>query len=891
MITRRADAERDLRVGSIRFGIPGLLLGLVLFGPLPAAALPGDVDADGIGDPLDNCPNVSNPLQADGDGSGIGDACQCGDVNVDRSTNVADALAIARGEVLASDPGFPRCDVDGGGTCDVADALAIARGEVQSLPEAQLCPAYRQAPAIHVAVSGTDAPVCGTRVAPCLTIPFGIERARSVGLALVRVGAGVYPGSIVVADGVSVRGGYDVSFTTRAGKTTIRGSDLLLDASPRAVAIAADGITSPTELRDVVVVGSDATAPGASAYAVWVRSSPGFHVTDVEVVVGAGAAGPDGDPGPSGDAGGSGAAGAPGRDPEPCGFGDSIAAGGAAGAGLCRVPGGRGGSGGFEGTSGEAGETGAGAGGGTGGDGGAGGTGGDGLVGGPGGPGPAGDGGPGGFGGRVASGFWVSSEGEDGQIGSPGAGGGGGGGGGGAIVNCLAANPDGGGGGGGGGAGGCEGLPGAGGSGGGGAFGIFVTRAIGRIDGVAIAGGLGGAGGGGGPGGDGGAGGVGGPGGLGADDAGDGGAGGTGGRGGDGGGAGGGSGGPSYGLFVAPGAAFSLGGLTGTVGAGGAGGSGAGAGGDGAPGDAALTAWCGDGLLQPGVEGCDDGPANSDSVPDACRTSCTLPFCGDGVVDPSNAEACEIDGDCAPGERCTGACACAAASSAHLLLSELLVSPTGAEFVEVLNVGGGVADLGEVYLADYGTYHEIATAGGLPATSDFRARFPAGATLEPGAVAVVSLESATSFMDAYGVLPDFDLDPTDPGAPALDGSFTPSSGLTNLDEMLVLFTWDGSSDLVADWDYVLYGNASDAMDKTGIVVGASAYRAETPASAQDFAPTPPNGLSLCREDPGEGSETQLGGNGVLGHDETSENLGATFVVARPTPGVLGCPAP
>lgn len=41
---------------------------------------------------------------------------------------------------------------------------------------------------------------------------------------------------------------------------------------------------------------------------------------------------------------------------------------------------------------------------------------------------------------------------------------------------------------------------------------------------------------------------------------------------------------------------------------------------------------CGDGVVA-GIELCDDGPSNSDSRPDACRTDCTLPRCGDRVVD------------------------------------------------------------------------------------------------------------------------------------------------------------------------------------------------------------------------------------------------------------------
>jgi hypothetical protein len=90
----------------------------------------------------DNCPRVSNAGQTDTDGNGIGDVCQCGDVNGDGVTNVTDALSIARGGVLSSNPNFAKCDVNGDGVCNVTDALQIARGEVGSTPAEQLCPAY-----------------------------------------------------------------------------------------------------------------------------------------------------------------------------------------------------------------------------------------------------------------------------------------------------------------------------------------------------------------------------------------------------------------------------------------------------------------------------------------------------------------------------------------------------------------------------------------------------------------------------------------------------------------------------------------------------------------------------------------------------------------------------
>lgn len=50
---------------------------------------------------------------------------------------------------------------------------------------------------------------------------------------------------------------------------------------------------------------------------------------------------------------------------------------------------------------------------------------------------------------------------------------------------------------------------------------------------------------------------------------------------------------------------------------------------------------CGDDVWDTG-EACDDGPQNSDLVPDACRTSCLLPSCGDEVADPVSGEECDL---------------------------------------------------------------------------------------------------------------------------------------------------------------------------------------------------------------------------------------------------------
>lgn len=75
-----------------------------------------------------------------------------------------------------------------------------------------------------------------------------------------------------------------------------------------------------------------------------------------------------------------------------------------------------------------------------------------------------------------------------------------------------------------------------------------------------------------------------------------------------------------------------------------------------APGPADSGSWaaprCGDGVLDPG-EACDEGGANSDLLPDACRSTCLLPACGDGVADAG--EACD-DGGPLGGDGCTPSC-------------------------------------------------------------------------------------------------------------------------------------------------------------------------------------------------------------------------------------------
>jgi hypothetical protein len=118
-----------------------------------------DSDGDGVADAVDNCLRVANAGQQDtggvGAGSpadGIGDACQCGDVNGDGRVTAADAVVITRAQLTPPTATITRpelCDVGAGtpnpGTldCSLPDAVVIRRA-LLTPPTAtilQTCPA------------------------------------------------------------------------------------------------------------------------------------------------------------------------------------------------------------------------------------------------------------------------------------------------------------------------------------------------------------------------------------------------------------------------------------------------------------------------------------------------------------------------------------------------------------------------------------------------------------------------------------------------------------------------------------------------------------------------------------------------------------------------------
>lgn len=106
-----------------------------------------------------------------------------------------------------------------------------------------------------------------------------------------------------------------------------------------------------------------------------------------------------------------------------------------------------------------------------------------------------------------------------------------------------------------------------------------------------------------------------------------------------------------------------------------------------------AKAFCGDGFVHDGVEGCDDG----NNVPnDDCSNHCSRPSCGDGIVQPD--EVCD-DGNDDDEDGCTRACFPPACGDGVVQADEECDSPSGAEYCtwqcRFPRCGNGVREEGE----------------------------------------------------------------------------------------------------------------------------------------------------------------------------------------------------
>ena len=223
----------------------------------------------------------------------------------------------------------------------------------------------------------------------------------------------------------------------------------------------------------------------------------------------------------------------------------------------------------------------------------------------------------------------------------------------------------------------------------------------------------------------------------------------------------------------------------------------------------------------------------------------------------------------------------------HIIFTQITITPTAAEVIAIHNPTDEIHNLSNYYLSDaeYQNtplsiskhYYNLPTANDYWSgySSDFIARFP-DMNINPGQTLTISINDASIFNNYYSFNPDLTL--TDDMLNAVDGQSTigSSANLADNYESLILFYWDGSSPVVKDVDYFYWGDSqglpSYGIDKSGI----GTYEDDTAFNIQagHILEAHEEEDSYVRKSSIENGESgpsnNITGNGITGHDETSE---------------------
>jgi hypothetical protein len=214
----------------------------------------------------------------------------------------------------------------------------------------------------------------------------------------------------------------------------------------------------------------------------------------------------------------------------------------------------------------------------------------------------------------------------------------------------------------------------------------------------------------------------------------------------------------------------------------------------------------------------------------------------------------------------------------HIIFSRIVVSPDAAEMIAIYNPTDGPIPLSNYYLSDAesGTnkYYNLPTEENYWSSNftDFIVRFP-DIDINSQETIYISLSDGTQFEGYYGFLPNIILSDM---SSAIEGQTTIGlvPDLHDNNEVLILFYWDGSSELVEDVDYFYWGDTqglpSYGINKTDI----STYEDDTSFDIQGshiLSSVHADGEAFVRvsltEEIGEtGPTTGITGNGRTGHD-------------------------
>ena len=206
----------------------------------------------------------------------------------------------------------------------------------------------------------------------------------------------------------------------------------------------------------------------------------------------------------------------------------------------------------------------------------------------------------------------------------------------------------------------------------------------------------------------------------------------------------------------------------------------------------------------------------------------------------------------------------------HLVFNRISVNPNEAELIEIYNPTNETINLSNYYLSDQNDYYNWIFGNSSNLNSrDFVIKFPEGSEIKSQESFLITTLSNDDFFDYYDGMPDISL---------IDTNFEISeiglsAGLDNSQEMLILFYWDGVSEIIQDVDYFLWGSTLRGFSKTideGYTYNDTSI--EDQFFIRNYSDSDFTDSLYVRNNISENSEIQLDGNGITGHDETSENF-------------------
>jgi len=210
----------------------------------------------------------------------------------------------------------------------------------------------------------------------------------------------------------------------------------------------------------------------------------------------------------------------------------------------------------------------------------------------------------------------------------------------------------------------------------------------------------------------------------------------------------------------------------------------------------------------------------------------------------------------------------------HLIFNRICITPDESEMIEIYNPLNESVDLSNYYLSDSDKYYQWINGESI-GNFDFLIKFPSGSSIDSQGTYVITTQSNADFSDSYDFMPDLSL--VDSDLEIFDSGINPN--LSGSEEMLVLFYWDGTTSIVQDVDYFLWGDYDKGVSKT--TEEGYPYN-DTLLEDQIFIRN--HGSSdfydslYVRLDINEYDEIQSDGNGITGHDETSENFIASWAI-------------